>query len=296
MAVCFICFLLFFIFPDISKQGVEDGIRLLAFQLIPSLYPFLLLSSIVRLMDIPAGLSRIYPVIFGFVSGYPTGAKAVADMNAAGKIEKKKAETLLVLVSNPSPAFMISYAAMGMLGDAALGPLMWVAALSGSFLAYAVLLLSRRSASTENRVLAASSIPCSTRPSGFFDRIGAASSDTFAILISICETVLIFSVVTAFLDAAAFLPPVIRLLLSGLMEMTCGISRMAASDLPDVAKICLITFFAAFGGLSTAAQTAPILRARSFSIKKYITGKALAACLALPVILCLLYVFRPSCF
>ena len=291
MAIYFICFLLFFMFPDICKDGMTGGIRLLAFQVIPSLYPFMLIASLIRTAPIPARLSRIYPIVCGFISGYPMGAKAVVDMKSGGHIGKEQAEALLILCNNPGPAFIVSYAAMGMLEDITLGPLIWAAALSGSFLACLCMCFIRRKNEVAVPSVSMTSVP--VPPSGnFFDTLEQAAADTLNTLFTISGNVLIFSVLSEFIQQAAFIPDKLCILASGILEMTCGIRLAAASDMTLAWKVGSITVFSVFGGLSIISQTAGIIRKEKLSIKKYITGKALAACFAFPVIHLLLCIFH----
>ena len=102
-----------------ATSSISEGIALCMQTVIPSLFPFLILSKIInncfigesifimkpicRICKIPTGTESI--LLIGLMSGYPVGAKLVAQAYAAGNITKTDAMRLLGFCSNAGPAF-----------------------------------------------------------------------------------------------------------------------------------------------------------------------------------------------
>ncbi len=121
------------------SEFVLDGIKLAVKCVIPSSFPFMIISDIYAhyghperigilsdtvtwLLGVPR--SAVSPFIIGNASGFPIGAKSTADLYREGCLEKRDAERLLALSSNPSPAFVIGAVGLGMYGDMRYGLLL----------------------------------------------------------------------------------------------------------------------------------------------------------------------------
>ena len=120
---------LIFIFMLLSPQEVFDGAAdglLLWFQIIiPTLFPFMLISNLliesggIRLIARVTGrfFTRIfgtspygsYAVLTGFLCGYPMGAKSAADLVKREKISPEEGRYLLSFCNNTSPVFIMNF-------------------------------------------------------------------------------------------------------------------------------------------------------------------------------------------
>lgn len=111
----------------ITKQ-ILFGMKLWALQLVPSLFPFMILTklylwfqnqhatkitkhslytSFCRLWNLsPSGF---HILILGHICGYPTGAQMISSQFKQHKLTKKEADYLMTLSNQSSPAFIISY-------------------------------------------------------------------------------------------------------------------------------------------------------------------------------------------
>lgn len=109
-------------------ESILYGMKLWAFQLIPALFPFMILTGmflwfhdkymrsdkigrinmlLCRLWNLsPNG---IYILILGHICGYPSGAQMIADRYKNGKISLQEAYYLLTISNQSSPAFIYSY-------------------------------------------------------------------------------------------------------------------------------------------------------------------------------------------
>lgn len=128
---------------------VSDGIELAVKSVIPSSFPFMIISdfyihyghpehlrSMGKIFSHAFGLpaSALGAFICGNVGGFPIGAKMTSELFSGGRINKNTAERLLALSSNPSCAFVIGAVGLGMYGDARIGFLFMFAIYSSCFL------------------------------------------------------------------------------------------------------------------------------------------------------------------
>ena len=121
------------IFPQAVFSGAEEGL-LLWFQIIfPTLFPFLVVTSLLLssgglnlITRLFGGLFRrifrvtqngAFAVLAGFLCGYPMGAKVTADLLRAEKISDREARYLLSFCNNTSPVFIINFIVWKTFGD-----------------------------------------------------------------------------------------------------------------------------------------------------------------------------------
>lgn len=99
-----ILFTLLLIFPSVSFQGVKSGLVLWGLTLVPVLFPFFLLTGLIRIY-FPVSDTAPFYLAIGFLSGYPVGASLLANSHNP----HIRSDFYLGLISNPSPAFLITF-------------------------------------------------------------------------------------------------------------------------------------------------------------------------------------------
>lgn len=108
-----------------SVSLVNSGLTTWYKHMIPSLFPFMVLSGIL----LRSGLSKqiagigypllgrlfrlssdcVYIIIMGFLCGFPMGASIIADSLTLGKISQKEADLLLAFCNNIGPVYFMSF-------------------------------------------------------------------------------------------------------------------------------------------------------------------------------------------
>ena len=107
-----------------AALGVIEGIDICLKVVIPSLFPFFIVTTylnaivvgfslpglkhICRKLRIPASCEFILPL--GLMGGYPVGAKLITDIHTSKKIDKRTAHILLGYCNNAGPAFIFGIA------------------------------------------------------------------------------------------------------------------------------------------------------------------------------------------
>lgn len=130
----------------VSARQVSESARcalsLCAELLIPSLFPFFVMSVLLNRMGFPAWLGRLLQptlgrllgvsgagvsaFVIGLCGGYPMGAAYIADMLHSGHIGEEEAERLLCFCNNSGPAFIISAVGTGVFSSPAAGALLYL--------------------------------------------------------------------------------------------------------------------------------------------------------------------------
>lgn len=282
----FLCLLL--LFPGAAVAGAKNGILLWFEQVIPSLLPFLILSSLflaTGLSDLLAkGLSPVlspllrcspygcYAAVLGMLSGLPVGAKIVAELVRSGKITKKEGSFLLPLCNTMSPLFILGYISVSVLNLPGIRYLLLFIILFSGILA--ALLLRKKSRD-----------PLPNAPSGTaafhfsFLLLDSAIEQAFHVITKVGGYMILFSVLAQFLSLLP-LSSLHLAFLTGILEVTTGSAALVTLPLPSTVQLPLMTAFVTFGGLSTAAQTKSVLTGTGLPFAHYLLSKTLAACIA----------------
>ncbi|WP_139241132.1 transporter [Anaerocolumna jejuensis] len=294
-------------FPASSYQGAKKGLLLWFNTLLPTLLPFMILSNLIVYMRITAPLSRIlypvfhrifrvskngcYPVLIGFLSGIPVGAKTTADMMERGELSASEGQYLLGLCNNASPMFIMSYISLTQLNkpdirlilllilysSALVSALLWKA-LTGSKRKVSALSLS-----SENPA------PVDTGSRFDFKKVDKSIMDAFDIITRVGGYVILFSISAQIFSDIGSHNGLFKLLILGFLEITTGINKISTSALSMDMKIALITMITAFGGLSGMAQTNSVISNTRLSIHTYMFQKLLHMIVAL--IMAAVYVY-----
>lgn len=247
-------------FPQAVQTGVHRGLAICGTILIPSLFPFLVLSGFWIRSGLAGGVGqRLTPLmrrLFGFsgsaaaamvialIGGYPAGANAVAQLCEQGELDKAEAGRLLRCCVCAGPAFVIGGIGVGMLGSAEAG----MRLLAAHWLAYVLVAL------TERRRCATYSVRASAA-----EAVGVAVThsvrDAVQSLLSMCGFVLLASGMLSLADAlgASSLPSVWRCLFACVTEVSTGCVEAAGTGR---AMPFLLGATLGFGGLSVHGQIA----------------------------------------
>ena len=215
--------LLLFLFPEESVAAAREGISLCVDVLIPSLFPFFVLSSLLISTGL-AGLcarpleSFMRPLFgvggagaaalsLGLIGGYPVGARTVAQLVQRRECSQTEARRLSLFCNNCGPAFFIGAAGVGVFGAKEAGFL-----LLGANLTAAVLLgilfhvFGKETAQEETRKR--------ERPahSPLTTEFPQCVRNAFSSTLGVCAYVILFSVLTRLADCSGLLPFLVNVL------------------------------------------------------------------------------------
>ena len=131
-------------------NGVKEGIMLCVNSIIPTLFPFMIVSRFIvnsglgdffgsfftkitqKLFKLPGICSFV--IIMSMIGGFPVGAKMTCDLLESGKINENEAQRLNLFCINAGPAFVIGTVGEIFAKSRRLGVLLFVCCVSSSLL------------------------------------------------------------------------------------------------------------------------------------------------------------------
>lgn len=276
-------------FPHIAGAAVTDALRFCAYTLIPSLFPFFVLSGILTSCGIGDLFGKLFGRAFerlfrvhgsgaaaffiGAICGFPGGAKTACELWENSKkngygCTASDAENMLAFCCNCGPAYLILGVGSALFGSAAVGVKLWVAQLVSAVLT-GILLRGKKEETRQSGpplLNLKTDVPIDTPVSALRE---ACTATTL-----ICGTVMFFSVICRFASILlAPLPDAVRCTVMSFIEMTSGI-RCTAECLPYRQALAVCGFACGWSGLSVHAQTSAVTFGK-LRLGKYILGKLL---------------------
>ena len=282
--------------PNEAMEGAKSGLSLCFNVIVPSLFPFFVLSSLVVDLGLAARLGRIMEpimrplfrvsgscasaVALGFIGGYPVGARTALQLYQQGLCSKTEAERLLAFCNNSGPAFILGVVGAGIFGDSRAGFLLYLTHALASLLVGLVFRFYGHS-SRAAEVRHTKPIEAVSLPAAFTGSVTNALQST----LNICAFVVFFSVVLQLLTFYGVLSALANLLalfgfepewaqrlVAGLLELSSGVSSLSGGR-GFVGLASMAAFMLGWAGLSVHCQVLSFLVDSGLSAKVYIAGK-----------------------
>jgi sporulation integral membrane protein YlbJ len=227
-------------FPQEGAAGAKLGLDTCLSVLIPSLYPFLVLTvflvksgATASFGNSPLGklIARIFAlpqsaagsILMGMCGGYPAGSRGIEALYEENELTEKEASHALLFCVNAGPAFLCTAVGAGFLRNPASGQLLLCAHLLGGIL-LGVLLSIRFRGHFSLPKFSQKPLPSPAKALLEAARSAAAS------MVCMCGFVILFA---AFLQIAQKLLSLPQLsVLSSICEVTLGCKTMALSGMP----------------------------------------------------------------
>lgn len=293
-------FILLLLDPESVMTSGKKALDLCLNIIIPSLLPFFVISRLILKTGAIQIISRFFrpvikplfnlpgqaafPLITGWFSGYPAGAKYTADLYNNGLLTKQEAQRLLAFCNNSGPLFIVGAVGTGFFNSPRLGMILLVCHLMASIsvgIGYG--LLSRIRGNTGEAIK-----PSDTPVRGSFSghMLTDAILDSTKVLLQISGTIIFFAVLVQTLETAGIFAVVgnilpekggytemLKALVAGSLEITYGLFLLSTSaGIPMYVKILLTAFLCGFGGFSVHTQVTGLCP-EGFRLKEYFWGK-----------------------
>ena len=265
--------LLLLLQPERASDAAREGLALCAGTVIPSLFPFMAVVSMLLQLGLADSLQGFcapfmvcaLPLLTGLLGGYPAGAKTAADLYRQGRLTRREAELLLGFCDNCGPAFLLGFAGAGILGSARAGVWLYLVHVGSALLTGMVLCRLQRDRGAP--LLAGRSI---ASPVSFPQALTSAVSGSAGAMVNICAFVVLFRVLAGLLPEGT--PP----LLAGVLEMVTGVAGLQPGREGFVSAAALT----AWGGLSVHCQGLSSILPAGLSARTHWLGKCLQAGIA----------------
>lgn len=257
----------------LAVKGAQEGMELCIRTVIPSLFPFIMLSMLLtreasgtsrwllpisELLGIPQSAQAL--LIPAFLGGYPVGAKCIHGLYRNGQLQKQQAERLLSFCSNAGPAFLFGMLS-GFFPDKKTLWLLWLIHILSAVLTGFLFSTGETAANTPVR-----SSEKADKPDVLLSALMAMSL--------ICGWVILFRILATFLQKwfLWLLPSWLMVLITGILELTNGCCELM--QIEDIGvRFVICSCMLAFGGFCVLLQTASVTK--GLSLRYYVLGKGM---------------------
>lgn len=273
--------------PVTAFSGASSGIDICIKTVIPSLFPFFVLSllltgalagantkftaAVEKWCHLPPGAGSL--VLVGLLSGYPAGAQCVSQAYSAGHLPRNTACRMLGFCNNSGPAFI--FGVVGSLFPGRLAPLLlWMIHIFSALLVARIIPDDRASIRVQ--------------PSFTALGVGQALTRATRTMAAVCGWIIVFRMILTFAQRwfLWLIPQPLQVMVCGILELTNGCLEL--HKIPnEQLRFLLASIFISFGGLCVSMQTSTLAGYAGLDHKYCLPGKllhtALAAIISLPV-------------
>lgn len=269
----FILTILILVFPSRCVTYACNGLNLWFQKMIPTLFPFMVLSGIMIRMNLTKTFVKLlrpilspifqvnsdclYVIVVGFLCGFPMGAHVTAQMYERGQISRQEADFLLSFCNNIGPVYFLSFA-LPVLGIAE-PPFPFLFGMYGLPLCYGIFLrytvYAHQFQKNDRRCSPGSSV-------SFLQALDESVMSSLTGITRLGGYMIVFNLLNI-LPSLFFKNRIINTIISCLLEITGGL-QVLGNSMP-LAGLCLISF----GGLSCLAQTYGMISDTDLSLRNY---------------------------
>ncbi len=257
-----------------------DGLSNWATNMVPTLFPFMMLSSIMiycgldRTLTTMIGpllkpifrcsINALYAILMGFLCGFPMGAKVTCDLYHNQRISEQEANLLLGFCNNIGPAYFLGIISPILCTCGFRNILPFCAGLYLIPFLYGIVLFRTTACSEKN-------VPLYTPPAALrpIDAIRKSCIDN-------TQSIILLGGYVTFVNSlrALLLPLPITIeskaILGSLIEINSGIQDLYLSAMPANQKIFFIMLALSFSSISCFIQAAGFILRENLSFKLYI--------------------------
>jgi Uncharacterized protein conserved in bacteria len=307
------------VYPTEALAGAREGLELCANVIVPSLFPFFVVSTLILDLGFAGAVGRVLAplmrplfrlsgvcasaLVLGLVGGYPVGARTAMELYRNGQCSRTEAERMLAFCNNSGPAFIFGAVGAGVFGYSGVALLLYGVHVLASVLV-GLLFRFYPARSDGNRTAKAAA----AAPKALSVAFTGAVTGAMGSALNISAFVVLFSIVVRLLTCSGALPALVGLLtaalaplevqsawiaawLTGLLELSGGV--WALSQLRSLsASVTLAAFMLGWAGLSVHCQTLSFLGGLGLSCRSYFLGKLLHGVIS-AVLLQLFLFWRP---
>ena len=282
--------------PGEAAAGAKNGLTLCFNVIIPSLFPFFVLSSLAVDLGLAACLGRALEkvmrplfrvsgscaaaVALGFIGGYPVGARTALQLYRQGLCSKTETERLLAFCNNSGPAFILGVVGTGVFEDSRIGVLLYCTHAAASLL---VGILFRFYGG--DRAPQPSAHPKPIRTVTFPTALTGAVTQAMQSSLNICAFVIFFAAALRLLSALGIIPALAGLLariglppewaerlIAGILELSSGVTSLTGGS-GIAGRASMAAFMLGWAGFSVHCQVLSFLADSGISPKTYLAGK-----------------------
>ena len=300
--------IIFLIIPQNIMESVSFSISIWKDAIIPSLFPFFMISELLinygfieliseftknimnKYFHLPGSTSFV--LVGSIISGFPSSAKYIETLLNDKKINKKDAEYLLKFCHFSNPLFVIGTIGTLLLNNKKIGILILIVHILTNFIiAFIYKPKSNNYKKEKISIINAINNMYKKRIStnlNFSEILSQSIFKTIKTLLLLLGIITTFIIIQTILNQVFSLNYIPSSILSGILEMTTGIKSITSIDLSLNIKASIITFFLSFGGLSIHMQVMSILSTTNIKYLPYLIARIIHGAFSATIIFVLL--------
>lgn len=303
--------------PSEGISAAASGVDICINIIVPSLFPFFVLSSMIITSGLAAQTGKLLepimkPVfnvngscsvafILGLVSGYPVGAKTAISLYRSNLCTKAEAERLLSFCNNTGPAFILGTVGIGMWKSLDAGILLFAGQITASI--FTGILFGRLWKRKSGQI---SFTKTKIKYEGIINSFIHGVKSSAVSVLYICAFIVFFSVVIRLLTLSNIIPAAssflslitgnllsfdyAKQLLTGFFEITTGI-KSGTNGILNAKSLAVGGAVLGWAGLSVHCQVLAFLSGSGLSSKPYILGKSVQSLISAVITYFLALVF-----
>lgn len=280
-------------YPQATLDGMRSGLETCAGVVIPSLFPFMVVSSFVAGLPMSGAVMRVVSplmrymfrlpgeafaaVAFGLAGGYPIGCSVTAKLFEQGKLTREQAQRMTLFCVNAGPAFTVTAVGAVMLGSLKAGVILFASSCLSSLIT-GVLLGFTAAVPEVRRQVTSLPMPCSAV------LVEAVEKSALAML-KVSAWVTAFSCLISLITELGMSGPVLNVLRC-VTEVTCGCSTAVQNG-----NIYAVAATIGWSGLCVVCQLLGDVRRVGTSVAVFLAFRAVNAGLMAVICRVLLHFF-----
>lgn len=275
-----------------SINAVISGLKLFAFSVFPTVFPFLILCNMLIAYDgislyskalgpifcAPLNLSKSssFPIAASILCGYPIGAKYSSDIYEEGYITLSEYKRLLNIATNCGPIFILGTVGVSMLGNIKYGYILVI----GNYISIYIMGILLKDKKQKN-IYMNKDTSKKTRKLG--ENLKLSLEGAISTALSIGGFIVLFSVIISVIKNNAYISIIFKSIESffnlpsnslysvflGSIEITNGCNIISSLNININIKLSLISFLCSFSGLSIICQVSSVIKSNKISLLKY---------------------------
>lgn len=292
-----------FLNSNTLNQTITFSSNLFLKNIMPSLFPMFIISSILVEIDIPKVLGNIFKkpmnILFktkgegafiffmSMITGFPSSAKYINDLLNKKQINTKDAQKILMFSFFSNPLFIVNTVGIMFLKSQKIGIMLLISHILGNIIIGIIFKNYNQTKNIQN-----------TKINNLkYLNTKINNTNLFKVLITSIKTSIetlinIFGIITFFLIIINILfktKNIITIPLIGILEMTSGLKYLSLSNIDYNIKVLLSMFLISFGGFSVHFQIMSILHKKKVKYLPFLISRIIHGIISVLILITIIY-------
>lgn len=270
---------------SIVIDTVIKSIDIFKNSIFPSLFPFFIISELLVNYGFVEFISNLFKplmnkffkinskcafiLVMSMISGFPSNSKYTKDLYLKGEINELEATKILMFTHFSNPLFILGAISITFLNNKKIGLFILIIHYLTNFIV-GFLLRNIIKTPINNTYMNIKKETLS-----FSNILSKSILNAFNTLFLILGTIIVFLIITNLLNEYIVFNPYIKGIISGILEMTGGISNISILDISLKQKSTIIGMILSFGGISVHMQVKSIISDTSIKYQPYLIARLL---------------------